>query len=66
MSSTHLIDSGRTALPRKYPAVDRSVVRRELLIAGALFLAVVIAEAAFIFAAARYIPDAASIYVTVT
>jgi hypothetical protein len=41
-------------------------VRRELVIAAALFLAVLIAEAALIFATAQYIPAASTIFVTVT
>jgi len=37
-----------------------------LLIAAALFLAVVIADAVFIALAARSIPDIGSLYITVT
>jgi len=47
-------------------ASHRSGTDPALLIAAALFLAVVIAEAAFIAVAAPNIPDIGSLYVTVT
>ena len=52
-------------------AVGRGAARRSgtdpaLLIAAALFLAVVIAEAAFIAWAAPSLPDIGSLYITVT
>ncbi len=45
---------------------SRSFADPALLIAVALFLAVVIAEAAFIALAAPSIPDIGSLYITVT
>jgi hypothetical protein len=60
-----------TSMTRSTPAtVGRNAVRHSgpdpaLLIAAALFLAVVIAEAAFIALAAPSIPDIGSIYATV-
>jgi hypothetical protein len=47
-------------------AAHSSATDPALLIAAALFLAVVIAEAAFIAWAAPNIPDIGSLYVTVT
>ena len=61
-----------TSMTRSAPAaVGRGAARRSgtdpaLLIAAALFLAVVIAEAAFIAWAAPNMPDIGSLYVTVT
>jgi hypothetical protein len=63
MSATHLAnaDQQHTA-----PASGSINVPHELLIAGALFLAVLIVEAVFIFAAADYItPSAAMIFAPV-
>jgi hypothetical protein len=47
-------------------ASHRSGTDPAFLIAAALFLAVVIANAAFIALAARSIPDIGSLYITVT
>ena len=61
-----------TSMTRSAPAaVGRGATRRSgtdpaLLIAAALFLAVVIADAVFIALAARSIPDIGSLYITVT
>ena len=61
-----------TSMTRSAPAAaGRGASRRSgtdpaLLIAAALFLAVVIAEAAFVAWAAPSIPDIGSIYITVT
>jgi hypothetical protein len=61
-----------TSMTRSAPAAagrgasHRSGTDPALLIAAALFLAVVIAEAAFIAWAAPSIPDIGSLYITVT
>ena len=61
-----------TSMTRSAPAVvGRGAARRSgtdpaFLIAAALFLAVVIAEAAFIALAAPNIPNIGSLYITVT
>jgi len=60
-----------TSMTRSAPAaVGRGAARPgtdpALLIAAALFLAVVIAEAAFIAWAAPSLPDIGSLYITVT
>jgi hypothetical protein len=65
MASTHVVTTP-AQLPRRQGLPDRADVRRELIIAAALFLAVLIAEAAFIFATAQYIPAASTIFATVT
>jgi len=66
MASPHVVTTP-AQLPRRQGLPDRADVRRELVIAAALFLAVLIAEAAFIFAAAQYIPAASAIiYAPVT
>ena len=65
MASTHVVMTPAHQA-RRQGVPDRADVRRELVIAAALFLAVLIAEAAFIFAAAQYIPAASTIYATVT
>lgn len=44
----------------------RSVARKELLIAGALFLAVLILETALLIAAAPTTAEIGSLYITVT
>jgi hypothetical protein len=61
-----------TSMARSAPAAaGRGAARRSgtdpaFLIAAALFLAVVIAEAAFIALAAPSIPDIGALYITVT
>jgi hypothetical protein len=65
MASTHSVTTPARS-PRRQGMPDRADVRRELIIAAALFLAVLIVEAAFVFATARYIPAASTIFATVT
>ena len=65
MASTHIVTTP-AELPHRQGVPGRADVRRELVIAAALFLAVLIAEAALIFATAQYIPAASTIFVTVT
>jgi hypothetical protein len=64
MTMTSMTRSAPAAVSRG--ASHRSGTDPALLIAAALFLAVVIAEAAFIALAAPHIPDIGSIYATVT
>jgi hypothetical protein len=64
MTMTSMTRSAPAAVSRG--ASHRSGTDPALLIAAALFLAVVIAEAAFIALAAPNIPDIGSIYATVT
>jgi hypothetical protein len=63
MSMTHGLHAARLPLPLRRGSSQGS---GGLLIAAALFLAVVIANAVFIALAARSIPDIGSLYVTVT
>ena len=64
MTMTSMTRSARATVGRG--AARRSGPDPALLIAVALFLAVVIAETAFIALAAPSIPDIGSIYATVT
>jgi hypothetical protein len=64
MTMTTMMRSAPAAVPRG--AARRSGADPALLIAAALFLAVVIAEAAFIALAAPRIPDIGLAYITVT
>lgn len=61
MSTTHGLHAARLPLP-----LHRSQGSGGLLIAAALFLAVVIANAVFVALAVRSIPDIGSLYITVT
>jgi hypothetical protein len=63
MSMTHGLHAARLPLPLHRGSSQGS---GGLLIAAALFLAVVIAEAAFIALAAPSIPDIGTLYITVT
>jgi hypothetical protein len=63
MSTTHGLHAARLPLPLYR---GRSQGSGGLLIAAALFLAVVIADAVFIALAARSIPDIGSLYITMT
>jgi hypothetical protein len=63
MSTTHGLHAARLPLPLRQSSSQGS---GGLLIAAVLFLAVVIANAAFIALAARSIPDIGSLYITVT
>ena len=63
MSMTHGYHAARLPLPLHRGSLQGS---GGLLIAAALFLAVVIANAVFIALAARSIPDIGSLYITVT
>ena len=63
MTTTHGLYAARLPLPLHRGSSQGS---GGLLIAAALFLAVVIADAVFIALAARSIPDIGSLYVTVT
>ena len=63
MSTTHGLHAARLPLPLHRSSWQGS---GGLLIAAALFLAVVIANAVFIALAARSIPDIGSLYITVT
>jgi len=63
MSMTHGLHAARLPLPLRRGSSQGS---GGLLIAAALFLAVVIANAVFIALAARSIPDIGSLYITVT
>jgi len=63
MSITHGLHAARLPLPLRRGSSQGS---GGLLIAAALFLAVVIANAVFIALAARSIPDIGSLYITVT
>jgi hypothetical protein len=63
MSMTHGLLAARLPLPLHRGSSQGS---GGFLIAVALFLAVVIANAAFIALAARSIPDIGSLYITVT
>ena len=63
MSTTHGHHAARLPLPLHWGSSQGS---GGLLIAAALFLAVVIADAVFIALAARSIPDIGSLYITVT
>jgi hypothetical protein len=63
MSTTHGLHAARLRLPLHRGSSQGS---GGLLIAAALFLAVVIADAVFIALAARSIPDIGSFYITVT
>lgn len=63
MPATHVtVPAG---VPRRRGRLDRSEQRRELWLAAALLTAVVIAEAALIFAAAHTVADISAIYATV-
>jgi hypothetical protein len=64
MTMTSMTHSAPAAAGRG--AARRSGTDPAFLIAAALFLAVVIAEAAFIALAAPSIPDIGSLYITVT
>jgi hypothetical protein len=64
MTTTSMTRSAPAAASRG--AVHRSGTDPAFLIAAALFLAVVIAEAVFIAFAAPNIPDIGALYVTVT
>jgi hypothetical protein len=64
MTMTSMTRSAPAALGRG--AAHRSGTDPAFLIAAALFLAVVIANAVFIALAARSIPDIGSLYITVT
>jgi hypothetical protein len=64
MTMTSMTRSAPAAVGRG--ASHRSGTDPTFLIAAALFLAVVIAEAAFIAWAAPSIPDIGSLYITVT
>jgi hypothetical protein len=64
MTMTSMTHSARPAVNRG--AAHRSGTDPAFLIAAALFLAVVIAEAAFIALVAPNIPDIGSLYITVT
>ena len=64
MTMTSMTRSARVAVSRSAP--HRSGTDPAFLIAAALFLAVVIAEAAFIALAAPSIPDIGGLYATVT
>jgi hypothetical protein len=63
MSMTHGLHAARLPLPLHRGSSQGS---GGLLIAAALFLAVVIANAVFIALAAQSIPDIGSLYITVT
>ena len=63
MAMTHGLHAARLPLPLRRGSSRGS---GGLLIAAALFLAVVIANAVFIALAARSIPDIGSLYITVT
>ena len=63
MSMTHGLHAARLPLPLRRGSSQGS---GGLLIAAALFLAVVIANAVFIALAAQSIPDIGSLYITVT
>jgi hypothetical protein len=63
MSTTHGLYAARLPLPLHRGSSQGS---GGLLIAAALFLAVVIADAVFIALAASSIPDIGSLYITVT
>ena len=63
MSTAHGHHAARPPLPLHRASSQAS---GGLLIAAALFLAVVIADAVFIALAARSIPDIGSLYITVT
>ena len=63
MSTIHGLDAARLPLPLHRGSSQGS---GGFLIAVALFLAVVIADAVFIALAARRIPDIGSLYITVT
>jgi hypothetical protein len=64
MTMTSMTHSAPAAMGRG--ASHRSGIDPAFLIAAALFLAVVIAEAAFIALAAPSIPDIGTLYITVT
>jgi hypothetical protein len=66
MSATHIVHPAQQTRPRDTNKPDRTDIHRELAIAAMLFLAVLIAETAFIFAAAQYIPAASLIFAPVT
>lgn len=66
MISTHLTGPARATLPSSRGSVYREGVDPGLLIAGALFLGVVIAEAVFIALTASAVPDIGSLLIIVT
>jgi hypothetical protein len=66
MSSAHTITSVPAVRYRQSGRGSRSGANHELLIAGALFLAVVVVGTAFFFAFAPAIADLGSLYITVT
>ena len=65
MTATHTMSSARTHLPAYRRTPRRRHVEPGLLIAGALFLSVLIAGAVFTALAVSTIPDIAAIYVPV-
>jgi len=65
MTATHTMSSARGGLPTYRGATRRGHVDPGLLIAGALFLSVLIAGAVFTALAVSTIPDIAAIYVPV-
>ena len=66
MSSAHTITSVPAVKYRDSRRGGRFDANHELLIAGALLLAVAIVGTAFFFAFAPYIADLGSLYITVT
>jgi hypothetical protein len=62
MSSLHAITSGRAVRYRDSARGGQTKINRELLIAGALFVALVIVGTAFFFAVAPTIADLGSLY----
>ena len=66
MSSTHLAHPQQAGEPRSRSRPDRADIRSDLIVAAVLFAAVLIAEAAFMLAFAKYIPLADLISATVT
>ncbi len=66
MSSTHLAHPHQAGEARDHGRPDRADIRSDLFIAAALIAAVLIIEAAFMVAFAKYIPLADLISATVT
>ena len=66
MSSAHTTASVPAVRYRQSGRGSRSGANHELLIAGVLFLAVVVVGTAFFFAFAPAVADLGSLYITVT
>ena len=66
MSSTHLAHPQQAGEPRSHGRPDRADIRSDLLIAAALFAAVLIIEIAFVVAFAQSIPADALMSATIT